>query len=1024
MSVVDRVKKEPEEDNGINGITNGTTALTLRREENVPLLGENLGIKITPFMVGPRREVFIVHKNLLTKVGPNLLRMSDQVPAGKSIAMEAETIGSFNLLLEFLYKDKIPSVTATMDGTTQGTRLRDLCQLYAFAAKYGLDMNFRNKIMDTIQDGFLVLGRLPDVPLTNAIYAHTAPGSQIRKFCAASLVAHLRSQDYVEDNRLVEFIHANEDAMYDFLDAVKHFVPGQDPRIRDCKGYPTCVECADRPDRLEGKKGYWPCAFHTHDENRNGAGPNGADGEIPADSCHFFSTWSGDILLLDESDCKIRNGMIGDTLRLFSAAEISSSFYEDVHEIEERGLTLELQTPLQLRRTSVATMAEISTFKFDIDTLGTDLVTIHVRPKRKGFAIHKKLPCSRSTYFSKVIESGSKEDSEGAIYLQKDSPLAFEQFVNWLYSGNLPTFAGKEVSTSCEQLRPFSNEQKNKSSSSQDSTKQQNDLSTLSTFTTTNHERYLFSRTSIPLFRIHKKFLCNRSNYFAGAFNSTFQESLEGVIRMPEDDEKAFDYLADWFYRNELPSIPNEQYPATYGGSLAYFRDLKSLFYLCEKLCINEVCNKLLDNFMDYQAAFEQFPNCETMEEVYENTGGNPATRRFSSTGFNADGYRIDVKAVQTMKPKVLYYEDFGGQVKSTSHTPAISSRSRSFATALQYDTHPEGQGQNDTMYLPDENEKAFAYFLHWIYLNQLPTLSSKETQKTLADKTTDILSLYYLSEKLSMNDLNNRLIDISINDCTKFHILPGPGFIADIYVNTYENSPLRRYLVLRYVQASALEKASEAEEIRVFAELTVRIPDLARDYVGLVCRYTSENSLSAYPLHKDGSKNAKGIEYADGYNKYVDTPYHIFYFAERFYINRLANQTMDVIQDFSYQYHITTGIIFLITVYKNTHKKSKLRLFALLCLLAAIGRNREERTATGRDTDKEADKMRTLAREIPDFGPDFAEFQVRYGYYFTPTIDYALPRRRGSEPFGLCLFHTHVKDERCHFDNTRHGAN
>jgi hypothetical protein len=43
--------------------------------------------------------------------------------------------------------------------------------------------------------------------------------------------------------------------------AIKSFVDGIDPRVRDCHGEATCAEC-DGAGAYIPKNGYWPCAFH------------------------------------------------------------------------------------------------------------------------------------------------------------------------------------------------------------------------------------------------------------------------------------------------------------------------------------------------------------------------------------------------------------------------------------------------------------------------------------------------------------------------------------------------------------------------------------------------------------------------------------------------------------------------------------------------------------------------------------------------------------------------------------------
>lgn len=58
----------------------------------------------------------------------------------------------------------------------------------------------------------------------------------------------------------------NRECMNDFMEAVRKFVPNQDPRVRDCQSSDNCAECDSNGKRSEGKDGVWPCFFHLHNE--------------------------------------------------------------------------------------------------------------------------------------------------------------------------------------------------------------------------------------------------------------------------------------------------------------------------------------------------------------------------------------------------------------------------------------------------------------------------------------------------------------------------------------------------------------------------------------------------------------------------------------------------------------------------------------------------------------------------------------------------------------------------------------
>ncbi|TGO54246.1 hypothetical protein BCON_0110g00260 [Botryotinia convoluta] len=70
-------------------------------------------------------------------------------------------------------------------------------------------------------------------------------------------------------------------------------------------------------------------------------------------------------------------------------------------------------------------------------TLGTEVVKLIVRPKRKEFTVHKKLICDSCDYFRKAFCGPFKEAVEGIIYLIEDSADAIGLFIEWLYRGKI-----------------------------------------------------------------------------------------------------------------------------------------------------------------------------------------------------------------------------------------------------------------------------------------------------------------------------------------------------------------------------------------------------------------------------------------------------------------------------------------------------------------------------------------------------------------------------------------------------------
>lgn len=94
--------------------------------------------------------------------------------------------------------------------------------------------------MDNIQDGFYIVGMLPENVLIQAVYEHSGPDSKLRKFCAATMAYQLYDKNYIQDGTIPTLINSIEDLMLDFLEAVRLYRHRQDPRIRHC----TCFSSA------------------------------------------------------------------------------------------------------------------------------------------------------------------------------------------------------------------------------------------------------------------------------------------------------------------------------------------------------------------------------------------------------------------------------------------------------------------------------------------------------------------------------------------------------------------------------------------------------------------------------------------------------------------------------------------------------------------------------------------------------------------------------------------------------------
>jgi hypothetical protein len=126
------------------------------------------------------------------------------------------------------------------------------------------------------------------------------------------------------------------------------------------------------------------------------------------------------------------------------------------------------------------------------------------------------------------------------------------------------------------------------------------------------------------VFKIHKKLLCDQSDYFSKAFNGRFQEA-NGEMYCPEDHPTAFSYFVNYVYWNVLPKSP--QRSAADKKKEEYYDGLSNLFFLAEKLCMNELSNKVMDTIQDHYRVHGLVATCAGLESVYRHTHQNSKFR-------------------------------------------------------------------------------------------------------------------------------------------------------------------------------------------------------------------------------------------------------------------------------------------------------------------------------------------------------------------------------------------------------------
>jgi hypothetical protein len=87
-------------------------------------------------------------------------------------------------------------------------------------------------------------------------------------------------------------------------------------------------------------------------------------------------------------------------------------------------------------------------------------------------------------------------------------------------------------------------------------------------------------------------------------------------MHCPEDDPSTFNHLVNYFYRNALPQPPSKDASDEFN---TYYTSLEKLFFLAEKLCMNELSNKAMDAIQDAMRVHKKAINLEGLERIYQN---------------------------------------------------------------------------------------------------------------------------------------------------------------------------------------------------------------------------------------------------------------------------------------------------------------------------------------------------------------------------------------------------------------------
>ncbi|KAF7956584.1 hypothetical protein EAE96_003918 [Botrytis aclada] len=122
----------------------------------------------------------------------------------------------------------------------------------------------------------------------------------------------------------------------------------------------------------------------------------------------------------------------------------------------------------------------------------------------------------------------------------------------------------------------------------------------------------LFVGPDKKLIRVHKDLLRKKIPYFDKMFDGPWIESANNSATFPEDTVESFDLLVGWVYSGSLRPLQED---TKVNDRLGW--DTFDLYVLCEKFCLVEVMDEIMDAVRTYERTRGLFMGVKEMVMAY-----------------------------------------------------------------------------------------------------------------------------------------------------------------------------------------------------------------------------------------------------------------------------------------------------------------------------------------------------------------------------------------------------------------------
>lgn len=161
--------------------------------------------------------------------------------------------------------------------------------------------------------------------------------------------------------------------------------------------------------------------------------------------------------------------------------------------------------------------------------------------------------------------------------------------------------------------------------------------------------------------------LIRMSDFFRAAFRSSFQESQDSILRLPEDDPRAFELFVDYANaRSEMnPSTASWGVLRYIDGYLITVRDYLGLYIFAAKYLVEPLKRKLIDLIHSWYAWDRNEVDPLDAEFVYERTPENCSLRRLLRMWYLVKMFHYESDGSQEWRYSLRHRSQFGRDIVS-----------------------------------------------------------------------------------------------------------------------------------------------------------------------------------------------------------------------------------------------------------------------------------------------------------------------------------------------------------------------